>query len=71
MRAIEEDLGQGYAGGVEKTQNNPIQIIEQICLRFHVVARQLRSRHAGRATLDVGDEYDVQDLFPSTLTFVL
>ncbi len=36
--------------------------IERICTRFHGVVRQLRVRHAGRQTLDVADEYDVQDL---------
>ena len=33
-----------------------------VCERFHLVSRQLRSRHDGRVTLDVEDEYDVQDL---------
>jgi len=31
------------------------------------VVRQLRDRHGGRTTLDVVDEYDVQDLFHSLL----
>lgn len=31
------------------------------------MVRQLRSRHQGRDTLDVEDEYDVQDLFHSLL----
>ncbi len=30
--------------------------------RFHRVARQLRTRHNGRKTLEIEDEYDVQDL---------
>ncbi len=41
--------------------------VEHICSRFHVVARQLRERHNGRATLDVDDEYDVQDLMHALL----
>lgn len=35
--------------------------------RFHLVARELRNRHDGRSTLDVEDEYDVQDLLSSLL----
>lgn len=41
--------------------------LEQIVLRFHAVAVQLRERHGGRATLDVTDEYDVQDLLHALL----
>jgi DpnII restriction endonuclease len=44
-----------------------LQVVERLCNRFHVVARQLRSRHAGRSTLDVADEYDTQDLFHALL----
>lgn len=41
--------------------------LDQIVLRFHAVAVQLRSRHNNRETLDVNDEYDVQDLLHSLL----
>jgi hypothetical protein len=41
--------------------------IELICDRFHQVARQLRSRDNGRNTLEVEDQYDVQDLLHSIL----
>jgi hypothetical protein len=36
--------------------------------RFHAVVRQMRKRHDSRSTLDVADEYDVQDLFHALLT---
>jgi hypothetical protein len=39
------------------------QSINLLINRFHLVARQLRNRHDSRPTLDVNDEYDVQDLF--------
>ena len=39
----------------------------KICTRFHLVARQLRKRHDDRSTLDISDEYDVQDLLHSLL----
>lgn len=47
---------------------NALTIVRQICSRFHLVVRQLRNRHAQRSTLDVTDEYDVQDLFHSLLS---
>jgi len=48
-------------------QVDSISVIEKLCNRFHLVARQLRARHAGRGTLDVQDEYDVQDLLHALL----
>lgn len=38
-----------------------------ICKKFHVVARQLRNRRNNRTTLEIEDEYDVQDLLHSLL----
>ena len=45
----------------------PILILEKVFNRFHQVTRQLRSRRDERPTLDVSDEYDVQDLLHSLL----
>lgn len=41
--------------------------VELLIRRFHRVARQLRSRHSSRNTIEIEDEYDVQDLFHSLL----
>jgi hypothetical protein len=41
--------------------------IERLLSRFHVVARQMRSRYERRSTLEVQDEYDVQDLLHALL----
>lgn len=41
--------------------------LERLCERFHAVARQLRARHDGRHTLEIEDEYDVQDLLHALL----
>lgn len=41
--------------------------LERIFKRFHIVARQLRDRYESRLTLDIKDEYDVQDLLHSLL----
>lgn len=53
-------------------QEKPITVIGidnivKICNSFHLVARQLRKRHSNRATLEIEDEYDVQDLFHALL----
>jgi hypothetical protein len=41
--------------------------LERICEHFHAVTRQLRARHASRPTLEIEDEYDVQDLLHALL----
>ncbi|OAT55064.1 PD-(D/E)XK nuclease domain-containing protein [Providencia heimbachae] len=41
--------------------------INKICSRFHHVSRQLQARYNDRNTLDIDDEYDVQDLLHSLL----
>lgn len=46
---------------------NVKQILTNIFTRFNQVVRQLRKRYSGRPTLDVDDEYDVQDLLHSLL----
>lgn len=42
-------------------------ILEKLCTRFHLIARQLRDRYDNRETISIGDEYDVQDLLHSLL----
>jgi hypothetical protein len=44
-----------------------IPYLENLCTKFHIVSRQLRSRREKRETLKVEDEYDVQDLMHSLL----
>ncbi|WP_368658232.1 hypothetical protein AB3Z07_26080 [Metabacillus halosaccharovorans] len=44
-----------------------IKVLEIIFGKFHRIARQMRKRHSGRSTLEVEDEYDVQDLLHSLL----
>ncbi len=44
-----------------------IEALFRIGERFHLVAKQLRVRRQNRPTLDVNDEYDVQDLFHALL----
>lgn len=44
-----------------------VERIDLIASRLHAIIRQLRHRHDNRSTLDVADEYDVQDLVHSIL----
>lgn len=48
-------------------QKKLLDSLDRIVLKFHAVAVQLRSRHSERATLDIDDEYDVQDLMHALL----
>jgi hypothetical protein len=53
--------------GAGPDQRKLLNAIDQVVLRFHAVVTQLRSRHANRPTLNVNDEYDVQDLMHALL----
>jgi hypothetical protein len=46
---------------------DPLQLIRKVCLRLHAVARQLRLRRDYRPTLEVDDDFDLQDLLCALL----
>lgn len=46
---------------------DPLQLIRKVCHRFHAVARHLRLRRDYRTTLEVDDDYDLQDLLGALL----
>lgn len=46
---------------------DPVDALRKVCLRFHAVARQLRLRKDYRTTLEVEDDYDLQDLLCALL----
>ena len=48
-------------------QKEALNELINICSKFPSVARQLRSRHSSRSTLEIEDEYDVQDLLHALL----
>lgn len=59
-----------YKGYITLEQNKKVdtdEILENIFLRFHKVVRQLRNRYNERNTLEIEDEYDVQDLLHALL----
>jgi hypothetical protein len=49
------------------TEGATLDILRRVCARFHLVARQLRLRKEYRPTLEITDEYDLQDLFYALL----
>jgi hypothetical protein len=67
LTSIYEEIGEYGLSTADATAGNPIALIERIATRFHAVARQLRVRHGNRETLNVKDEYDVQDLLHALL----
>lgn len=68
LNSIIEDITLNFLTTDSEEKFNPINPILLIFDRFHLVVRQLRNRHDTRPTLDVSDEYDVQDLLHSLLS---
>ena len=50
-----------------QSETATLDILRRMCARFHLVARQLRLRKEYRPTLEITDEYDLQDLFYALL----
>ncbi len=68
LKAVRDDIKAGELEGPEEPRaRSQVALLEDLFSRFHLVVRQLRSRHADRQTLDVTDEYDVQDLVHALL----
>lgn len=56
-----------YGISSKASQPDALTVVEAVCSRFHLIARQLRERHSDRTTLAIDDEYDVQDLLHALL----
>ena len=56
--------GDSNAGGYD----DRLELIINILNKFPTFYRQLKKRHDGRATIEINDEYDVQDLVHALLT---
>ncbi|MEQ1846962.1 MAG: hypothetical protein ABL983_15455 [Nitrospira sp.] len=64
----QQPIGLSIARVVESTlDQDPLNLIRKVCLRFHSVARQLRLRKDYRPTLEVDDDHDLQDLLCALL----
>lgn len=67
LQSIIEDLKLGFINIESQNILDPINPLIKIFDRFHLIVRQLRSRHNAKETLNVADEYDVQDLLHALL----
>lgn len=67
LEAVAEYLKKGYITVSDADAIDCEAELRRIFSRFHRVARQLRSRHNGRTTIEIDDEYDVQDLLHALL----
>jgi hypothetical protein len=62
-----EEIKEYWDDEPQPASRNAIATIENICHRFHAVVRRMRQRYNNRDTLNVEDEYDVQDLLHAVL----
>ena len=53
---------QATAPAKVQEESGTLEMLRRVCARFHLVARQLRLRKEYRPTLEINDEYDLQDL---------
>ena len=69
LQSVKEDIQEDIINlsESESTKESPVDDIRKIIERFHIIARQIRKRYNSRDTLDINDEYDVQDLFNTLL----
>ena len=65
LRAIRADLARGIIN--TDAPIDALGTLRRIGERFHPVVMQMRARYDDRPTLDVHDEYDVQDLLHALL----
>jgi hypothetical protein len=63
-----EKVRRGARAIERSTEPDPVEIVVDLCRRFHRVVRKIQQRHENRPTLHVSDEYDVQDLMHALLT---
>lgn len=66
LQTIIDQINSGILDGVESDRNADSELVN-IFNKFHKVVRQLRTRHDSRSTLEITDEYDVQDLLHALL----
>ncbi len=67
LETVYEYINKGFLPFEKESSLDVDAELNRIFSRFHKIARQLRSRYADRATIDITDEYDVQDLLHALL----
>lgn len=66
LESVNEQINKGFINS-ETRPEDVSEVLDKVFTRFHKVARQLRTRHSNRTTIEVNDEYDVQDLLHAVL----
>ena len=66
LQTIIDQINKEILVATQVTANSD-QLLENIFNKFHKIARQLRTRYSSRHTLEIKDEYDVQDLLHALL----
>ena len=69
LESVKEDINEGIIelSQTDISKESPVDNIINLIGKFHIIARQIRNRYDSRETLDINDEYDVQDLFNALL----
>ncbi|SFI11223.1 PD-(D/E)XK nuclease domain-containing protein [Halpernia frigidisoli] len=67
LESVKEDLKLGLYKIKDEPTFQPATPLINIFEKFHIISRQLRNRYNTRPTLDVQDEYDLQNLLHSLL----
>lgn len=67
LESMVQEIDEYWDDTKQQFTGNSVTIIENLCNRLHLVARQLRSRYDNRVTIEVEDEYDVQDVMHALL----
>jgi len=70
MEVFQKKLRNISDGCLKTHQSKVVSLgqIEQLCTKFHILAKNLTHRYKNRPTLSIEDEYDVQDLLHALLT---
>ena len=66
-RSAEASRVEAEAKKLKDEAERSIEALQRVFSKFHSIVRRLRDRYDDRETLDVGDEYDVQDLLAALL----
>lgn len=64
---IESEVEKNWQVGRERRDAE--SLVLTLCRRFHLFAQQLLHRHSSRPTIEIVDEYDVQDVMHALLRF--
>jgi hypothetical protein len=67
LKSLLDEIAEYWDDAASAGARSSLQTLETILRRFHLAALQLCQRYENRPTIQVNDEYDVQDLLHSLL----